>query len=152
MLEAHSQMALISNTSVRNQTSAADTRPRTGQRVTWCECYLPARAITKLHCSVTRATKCDNLAYVTISPGVQTLTTTNASPTRYCYATTTNDNWPFTVILCSPVPGCVNKSTWIDASPTGSSPGAGFSDIDTANKQDNLLTYHKYITAACIHF
>ena len=73
MLEAHSQMALISNTSVRNQTSAADTRPRTGQRVTWCECYLPARAITKLHCSVTRATKCDNLAYVTISPGVKLL-------------------------------------------------------------------------------
>ena len=58
-----------------------------------------------------------------------------------------HDNQPLTVTLCSPVPGCVNRSTWIDASPTGSSPGAGFSDIDTAAKRYSLSTLYKHVIA-----
>ena len=65
---------------------------------------------------------------------------------HYHYASAPNANEPLTVTLCSPVPGCVNRSTWIDASPTGSSPGAGFSDIDTATEQYSLSTLHKHVT------
>ena len=57
------------------------------------------------------------------------------------------DTLPLTVILCSPEPGCVNKSTCIDTSPTASVT-AYFSVIITLgiNKTQNKINNIKYFT------
>ena len=45
---------------------------------------------------------------------------------------------PLTVTLCSPVPGCVNRSTCMDTSPTGSCPASGRSGNVTRTENNNM--------------
>jgi hypothetical protein len=40
-------------------------------------------------------------------------------------------DWPLTVTLCSPVPGCVKRSTWMDTSPTLPSSRLRISEIQS---------------------
>lgn len=54
------------------------------------------------------------------------------------YLTLKKNCVPLTVTLCSPVPGWVKRSTWIDTSPT--LPSSSWRDSIIKNTKNTLLT------------